>query len=81
MAGAVVAGPAAGGYADFAQAADAMTGVQTRAYEPDPQARATYDVLYGFYRRLYDAFGAGDYAANLGEVMKGLLAVRDRVRG
>ena len=81
MAGAVVAGEATGGHADFARAAAAMTGVREKKYVPDPDAAAIYDRLYALYRRLHDLFGTRDYAANQFDAMKELLAIRDEVRG
>jgi len=73
MAGAVVAG----GHADFAAAARAMTGVRPRRFAPDPRRAAVYARLFGLYRRLHDAFGRRADAANLYAVMKDLLAIRD----
>jgi L-ribulokinase len=81
MAGAVVAGPEAGGHADFADAVEAMGGTADVRYEPDRQAADVYDRLYALYRRLHDDFGAGEGAAGRADVMKELLAIRDEVRG
>ena len=80
MAGAVVAGSAAGGHDDFASATKAMTGVLDRSFTPDPESARVYDRLYGLYRKLHDAFGTVDYAENLKGVMKDLLAIRDAAR-
>jgi L-ribulokinase len=78
MAGAVVAGSAAGGYDDFA-AAGAMTGVQETEFMPIPENRAVYDRLFGLYRRLHDAFGVRDGTGDVYGVMKELLMIRDEV--
>ena len=80
IAGAVVAGPAAGGYAGFAQAQAAMTGLKSRVFKPNPAAHAVYEELYSLYRKLHDAFGTQQGAANLYEVMKQLLEIRNRAR-
>lgn len=80
MAGAVVAGKAAGGHDDFAAAAKAMTGVQPVKYAPDPGNVVVYDRIYRLYRQLHDAFGTRQYAANLAHVMKELLVIRDEAR-
>lgn len=80
MAGAVVAGAARGGHADFASAARAMTGVLDRAFRPDPAAAAVYSRLYGLYRRLHDLFGTRTFAENQFGLMKDLLAIRDEAR-
>ncbi len=76
MAGAV----AAGAFASFAEAADAMTGLHPRVFTPAPGSRATYDRLYALYRRLHDAFGVPGTRDDLSDVMKTLLTLRDEVR-
>jgi len=81
MAGAVVAGRAAGGHGDFAEAARAMCGVREARHVPDPDSARVYERLYKLYLRLHDLFGTRDYAENQFGVMKELLAVRDDVRG
>jgi L-ribulokinase len=80
MAGAVVAGAARGGHADFASAARAMTGVLDRVFRPEPGAAAVYGRLYALYRRLHDLFGTKGYAENQFGLMKELLAIRDEAR-
>lgn len=80
MSGAVAAGAAGGGHADFAAAVDAMTGVQDMAFEPIPENRRVYDQLYALYRRLHDTFGVEGTHDGLYDVMKHLLDVRDEVR-
>ena len=81
MAGAVVAGCENGGYDDFQQAVDAMTGILETKFEPIKENADTYDRLYGLYRKLHDIFGTRDYAENQFDIMKTLLAIRDEVRG
>ncbi len=80
MAGAVVAGPVAGGHADFEAAADAMVRVDDRVYTPIPENAAVYDRLFGLYRRLHDSFGVRGHQDSLYDVMKELLALRDETR-
>jgi L-ribulokinase len=81
MCGAVAAGKAAGGHADFASAAQAMTGVQDKKYVPDPANVAVYDRLFALYKQLHDGFGTKAYTGNLSNVMKALLTIRDEARG
>ena len=81
MAGAVVAGKAAGGHADFKAAQAAMCGIRDESFQPDPRRVAVYETLYRLYRRLHDAFGVKDAAVELHDVMKTLLSIRDDVRG
>lgn len=79
--GAAIAGAvAAGAFPSFAEAADAMTALHPRRFEPDPDSRRIYDRLYAQYRRLHDAFGIPGSRIDLSGVMKELLALRDEVR-
>jgi L-ribulokinase len=81
MAGAVVAGKAAGGYDNYADAARAMTGVKAKRFAPKAEAHEIYNRLYAMYRRLHDTFGTREHSENLFGVMKELLDMRDDVRG
>ena len=84
IAGAVVAGADAGGYAGFSAATAAMTGIRDESFTPIAANRATYDRLYALYRQLHDAFGLADGSApgpiDLYPVMKTLLDLRDAAR-
>ena len=80
IAAAVVAGKERGGHADFAEAIEAMAGTPDRVFTPEPGSVAVYETLYRLYRRLHDAFGVSGHVADLSDVMKQLLDVRDRVR-
>jgi len=81
MAAAVVAGKDRGGHADFASVIAAMGGVQPRVYTPDPRHAALYERLFRLYRQAHDAFGISGHNADLSNVMKDLLAIRDEVAG
>ena len=79
IAAAVAAGAAGGGYHRFEEAQARMTSLRAQAYQPDPDAHAVYDSLYGIYRELHDVFGGVAGArAELATVMKRLLAFRER---
>ena len=78
IAGAVVAGTDAGGHATFGDAMSAMTAVRSEVFTPNPEHRATYDRLYGLYRRLHDAFGVEGTRGDMYGVMKELLDIRDK---
>ncbi len=80
IAGAVVAGGAAGGYDDFETAQKAMTGLKTKTFKPHPAAHAVYQKLYQLYRQLHDAFGTPEGDGRLYGVMKELLAIRSAAR-
>lgn len=79
MAGSVVAGRAAGGHDTFAQATQAMTGVQDEAFHPIEENVATYQVLFELYSQVHDAFGIAGNTSDLSGVMKKLMDVRDQV--
>jgi L-ribulokinase len=81
MAGAVAAGPAAGGHRDFPTAQAAMGGLKARTFKPNPARHAVYEELFSIYRKLHDAFGTKAWTGSLFSVMKDLLAVRDRQLG
>jgi len=77
VAAAVTAGAAAGGYDGWQDAQDKMTTLKDKRFEPEPAAQAVYDKLYGTYRELHDTFGGvAGAAANLGTLMKRLLAIK-----
>jgi L-ribulokinase len=80
IAGAVVAGKKAGGYANFADAIAKMASPADRVFKPRAEAVETYDRLYKLYRRLHDAFGTAGHADMLGDVMKELLSIRDAAK-
>ncbi|HOC71157.1 MAG TPA: FGGY-family carbohydrate kinase, partial [Candidatus Hydrogenedentes bacterium] len=80
MAGAVVAGKAAGGHDSFAKAAKAMVHADDKVYRPVEENRKIYDRLFRLYRKMHDSFGVRGYQEGLFEVMKELLAIRDEAR-
>jgi L-ribulokinase len=85
---AVTAGAAAGGYDSWTVAQDAMTSLKEKRFDPRPAAKQTYDEIYAIYRLLHDAFGLPAAAsangggaaagADLGSVMKRLLAIKEK---
>lgn len=77
---AISAAVLAGAHPDFPSAQRKMTSLQRVTYRPRAAARRTYDQLYALYRRLHDAFGARAPQADLGSVMKDLLALKESVR-
>jgi L-ribulokinase len=80
LSAAVAAGAEVGGHETFGAAQAAMTTLKERRFLPDPEAKAVYDELYGMYGELHDTFGGVPEArADLGSIMKRLLALRGRV--
>lgn len=73
---AVVAGKDAGGFDDFESAQEAMSGLKPDRYQPDPERHATYNRLFGLYKKLHDNFG-GVEAVDLAPVMKELLDIKE----
>lgn len=78
IAAAVVAGKAKGGYNNFADAQDAMTGVREITYKPIAENQKVYQQLYKLYKQLHDAFGTVGYGSSLYDVMKDLLAIKEK---
>jgi L-ribulokinase len=78
IAGAVVAGKAAGGYDSFADAQDAMCAMKDKTYKPIPENNKVYVQLYSLYRQLHDAFGLDSWSGKLANVMKQLLDIKDK---
>jgi L-ribulokinase len=79
--GAAMFGAVVGGvYKTVDEAAKAMSGLKDRNYQPNPDAVKVYAELYSLYEQLADAFG-GVRQSSMGDVMKKLIAIRDRVRG
>ncbi|HYC70320.1 MAG TPA: ribulokinase [Opitutaceae bacterium] len=75
---AVAAAVVAGAHPDFPAAQRKMTSLKRISYRPKAAARETYDDLYALYRTLHDAFGGRAGQADLGGVMKALLAIKER---
>ena len=73
---AIAAAVIAGAHPDFKSAQAAMTGLKAISYKPDPQNQAIYQQLYSLYLELHDAFGGVSKSADLGHVMKELLALK-----
>jgi L-ribulokinase len=77
---AIAAAVVAGAHKDYATAQKKMTGLKPKIYQPNAKAHATYREIYKQYKQLHDAFGTKGWNGNLFEVMKQLIAIRQRVR-
>lgn len=75
---AVAASVLAGVHKDFETAQGAMTFLKDVAYTANAEAKKTYDAIYKLYREVHDAFGGVNKAADLGNVMKDLLAIKEQ---
>jgi len=79
--GAAIFGAVVGGaYRNVATAQRRMTGVKSEVYRPRRAAARTYAELFSLYQQLHDAFGKPGHREELGNVMKSLIDIRDRVR-
>lgn len=78
IAGAVVAGRERGGYDNYTDAQKVMCGTKEETFRPDPENHQVYQELYKLYTQIHDAFGTKQWTGNMSNVMKDLLAIRDR---
>ncbi len=78
IAAAVAAGPRKGGYTTFSAAQKKMTSVKPKKYVPNKKNKAVYDELYEMYMALHDAFGGVKKWSNLAELMKDLIALKEK---
>jgi L-ribulokinase len=68
----------AGAHRNFPSAQKAMTRVKPKSYRPIRANQKKYDALYHCYRQLHDAFGGLNKSADLSNVMKELLALKQK---
>jgi L-ribulokinase len=54
-----------------------MTSLKPKQYKPIAANRKIYDQLYALYRKLHDAFGGREKSADLSNVMKDLLTLKE----
>ena len=80
LAGAVAAGIERGGFPDFGKAQSVACGVKRIMFKPRAENHAVYHELFRLYAQLHDGFGTRGWKGSMGNVMKDLLAVRDRER-
>jgi L-ribulokinase len=78
IAGAVVAGKAAGGHDNYADAQAAMCGVKEKTFKPIAKNVEIYKQIYKLYKQLHDSFGIKDHTENLYNVMKDLLEIKEK---
>jgi L-ribulokinase len=77
---AVLSGKARGGYDSFPEAQQKMTRLKEISYRPDPASHAVYNELYSLYLSLHDALGGVNRAVDLSQLMKQLIAIKQRAR-
>jgi L-ribulokinase len=75
---AVLNGKAAGGHDSFEEAQSKMTRLKDVEYQPNAANLKAYNELYRLYRKLHDAFGGVLPTANLSQIMKELIALKEQ---
>lgn len=78
--GAAAAGSESSGYESIAEIQQAVCGIGSDVYKPNPENAGVYKEIYALYMTLHDAFGTPEWSGNLGHVMKDLIAIRERQR-
>ena len=71
---------AAGAFPDIEAAQANVCRVRERVYRPIPANAAIYAELFNLYRQLHDGFGTAAWRGNMANVMKALIAIRERQR-
>ena len=79
--GAAVFGAVAAGAFPSIEAAQAQVcHVRDRVYRPSPEHAVAYSELFRLYRQLHDGFGTAAWCGAMSNVMKDLIALRERQR-
>ncbi len=77
--GATVAGKEKGGFSSVEEAQEVLTDIK-ETYEPDSLKHTVYKEIFRLYSQLHDAFGTESWSGILYNVMKDLIALRERQR-
>ncbi len=77
--GAVAAGKEKGGFSSVEEAQNVLTGIK-ETYQPHHGNHQVYKELFRLYSQLHDAFGTEFWSGTLYNVMKELIALRERQR-
>ncbi len=75
---AVAAAVVGGAHASFGKAQAAMCGIKTQTFKPIAAHHKVYRKLYKVYKRLHDGFGVKGKVLAMGDVMKELLAIKEK---
>lgn len=75
---AVAAAVVGGAYPSFGKAQSVMCGIRTQTFKPIAAHHKVYQKLYKLYRRLHDGFGIKGKTLSMGDVMKELLAIKEK---
>jgi L-ribulokinase len=69
---------AAGTFRDVQEVQQKVCRIRGCVYQPIPQNVAIYSELFTLYRQVHDAFGSPAWSGGLANVMKELIAIRER---
>jgi len=75
---AVAAAVVGGAHPSYEKAQAAMCGIKTQTFKPIAAHHKVYQKLYKLYRRLHDGFGIKGKTLAMGDVMKELLAIKEK---
>ena len=71
---------AAGEFADVESAQAKVCRIRERVYQPIPENAAVYHRLFALYSQLHDGFGTAAWSGSMANVMKELIAIREKQR-
>ena len=71
---------AAGAFADVESAQAKLCHIREQVYQPIAENVAVYRELFALYRQLHDGFGTAAWSGKIGNVMKDLIAIREKQR-
>lgn len=71
---------AAGAFKNIEAAQAKICRVRERVYQPIPENVTVYRELFELYGQLHDGFGTAAWSGNMANVMKALIAIRERQR-
>lgn len=72
---------AAGAFSDVEEAQRQVCRVREKIFTPIPANVAVYAELFKLYRQLHDGFGVATWSGSMANVMKDLIAIREKQRG
>jgi L-ribulokinase len=75
---AVAAAVVGGAHPDYAKAQAAMCGIKETTFKPIAANHKVYQQLYKLYKQLHDGFGLKDTSMTMSNVMKDLLAIKEK---
>jgi len=75
---AIAAAVVGGAHKKYAAAQRAMCGLKPTTFKPNKANHKVYQQLYGLYKQIHDSFGVKDHTENLYNVMKDLLAIKEK---